>query len=64
MISKTKLLTLKEVQTKYKDIYICVNRVLDYDSGGLRFIVTNRSRTIKENMSLGQDIGTEIAYTR
>ncbi len=59
-----KIYTLEQVQMKFKDIYIDVYRKLDYASGEVRFEIRARSKTVRENMTLGQDVGTELAYTR
>jgi len=59
-----KLLTLEQIQKKYKDVYIEVKRILDYTSGDIMFEVYKTSKTIKENMTLGQDVGTSNAYRR
>lgn len=59
-----KLLTLEEVNKKYKDIYVDVYRTLDYQSGEARFEIRKTSKVIRENMTLGQDVGTENAYRR
>lgn len=61
---KTKLLTLEQVQKKYNNIYVDVYRILDYKSGEARFEIRKTSKTIRENMTLGQDVGTNMAYTR
>lgn len=60
----TKKYTLEQIQKKYKDIYVDVYRFLDYTSGEVRFEIRKTSKTIRENMTLGQDVGTALAYTR
>lgn len=59
-----KLYTQSQINKKYKDQYIQVTRHFDYSSGEARFTVHKVSSVIKENMSLGKDIGTPLAYTR
>jgi hypothetical protein len=59
-----KTYTQKEINTKYKDKYIDVYRFLDYSAGDVRFEVRKVYETIHENCTLGQDVGTELAYTR
>ena len=59
-----KLFTLEQVQKKYKNKYIEVNRRLDYASGEVRFEVLRAYSVIHENTTLGQDLGTELAYRR
>lgn len=56
--------TLEQIQKKYKDIYVDVYRFLDYNAGTVMFEVRKTSKTIKENMTVGQDVGTELAYRR
>ena len=57
-------LTQSQLNKKYKDKYIEVTRHFDYASGTAMFTVHKVSSVIRENMSLGQDIGTPLAYTR
>ena len=57
-------LTLSQVQNKYHGKYIEVTRHFDYGAGGVTFTVHKASKVIKENMTLGQDLGTNLAYTR
>ena len=59
-----KKLTQEQVNRKYRDVYVDVYRTLDYTSGDVRFEVRRSSKIIRENMTLGQDVGTELAYTR
>ena len=59
-----KLFTLEQIQKKYKNKYIEVNRKLDYESGEARFEVLRAYSVIHENTTLGQDLGTELAYKR
>lgn len=59
-----KLYTQEQIQKKYKNIYVDVYRILDYQSGEVRFELRKTSKTILENMTLGQDVGTEMAYRR
>lgn len=56
--------TLEQVQNKFRNKYVDVYRVLDYSSGDVRFEVRKVYDTIHENSTLGQDVGTELAYTR
>ena len=59
-----KTYSLQELQKKFENIYIDVYRFLDWKSGEARFEVRRTSKTIAENMTLGQDVGTPLAYTR
>lgn len=54
-----KLLTLDQVQKKYKGKYIEVSK----NSGGL-YTVYKSSNTIRENMTLAADLETSMAYRR
>lgn len=56
--------TLKQVQNKFRDKYVDVYRVFDYSSGDVMFEIKKVYDTIHENTTLGQDLGTELAYTR
>ena len=59
-----KKLTLEQIHKKYKNIYVDVYRTLDYSTGEAVFEIRRTSRVIRENMTLGQDVGTELAYRR
>lgn len=59
-----KKLTLEQVQKKYKNKYILVSYSYDYSEGCNMYIVHKVSNVIKENMTLGQDVGTLLAYRR
>lgn len=61
---KNKKLTCEQVQKKYKNKYILVSYSYDYTEGCNMYTVHEVSSTIKENMTLGQDVGTLLAYTR
>jgi len=56
--------TLEQVQKKYKGKYVDVYRFMDWNAGEVRFEVRKVSKTIHENMTLGEDVGTPLAYTR
>ena len=60
----TQYLTLAQVQKKYKDKYVEVTRHLDYSAGDVTFTIHKVSSVIRENMTLGQDLGTSLAHTR
>lgn len=61
---KKNLYTIEQVQKKYNGKYILINRILDWNSGDVRIEVLKTSNIIKENYCLGQDVGTNKAYTR
>jgi len=54
-----KTYTKEQVNKKYKDIYIDVYKNFD----GL-YEVRTTFKEIHENTTLGQDVGTELAYRR
>lgn len=56
--------TLKQINKKFKDKYVDVYRKLDYKTGGVVFEVRKVYKEIHENSTLGQDVGTELAYRR
>ena len=59
-----KLYTMEQVHKKYHDVYVSITRHFDYSSGDVRFEIHKTAKTIHENMTLGQDVGTSLAYTR
>lgn len=61
---KNKKLTCEQVQKKYKDKYIEVSYTMDYEKGCNMYTVHKVSNVIKENMTLGKDVGTLLAYRR
>ena len=61
---QTKQYTLEQLQKQFKDVYVDVYRKFDWSTNELVFEVRKTSKVIKENMTLGQDVGTELAYTR
>lgn len=56
--------TQAQINKKYNNIYIDVYRYHDWELGEVMFEVRATSKVIKENMTLGQDVGTEMAYRR
>ncbi len=60
----TKLYTIEQLNKKYHGIYVSITRHFDYASGDVRFEVHKTSKTIRENMTLGEDVGTQMAYRR
>lgn len=59
-----KTLTAKEIKRKYKDKYLDIYEVFDYDTKQSKYEIRKVYDTIHENTTLGQDVGTELAYTR
>lgn len=67
---KTKLYTKEQVNKKYKDVYVRFYPS-HYDFWNDKtnkfetvYSIVKTSKTIKENMTLGQDVGTELEYKR
>jgi rhamnogalacturonyl hydrolase YesR len=61
---KMKQLTQQQVNKKYKNTYVEVREEYDYSEGIYLYEVLKTSKVIKENMTLGQDVGTSLAYSR
>lgn len=59
-----KILKKEQVNRKYKGIYVEFLSTYDYSEGVNLYEVVKTSKTIRENMTLGQDVGTPLEYTR
>lgn len=59
-----KLFTQEQIQKKYKGKYVEVYRTLDWKTGEAMFEIRKVSKFIRENMTLGEDVGTSMAYRR
>jgi hypothetical protein len=59
-----KLLTQQQVNKKYKGRYIEVISTYDYSERKNMYEVLKVSSTIRENMTLGEDVGTNLEYCR
>jgi hypothetical protein len=59
-----KPLTQQQVNKKYKGKYIEVLSTYDYSEQRNMYEVLKVSSTIRENMTLGEDVGTSLAYCR
>lgn len=59
-----KTLTKQQVNKKYKNIYVEFLSNYDYSNGSYLYEILKTSKVIKENMTLGQDIGTSLEYKR
>ncbi len=57
-------MTQAQVNKKYKDKYIQFNKDYDYTNKQRIYRVTKTSKTIRENMTLWQDVGTSMEYCR
>lgn len=59
-----KALTKQQVNKKYNGKYVEVTQTYDYTNQCEMYEVTKTSPTIRENMTLGQDVGTNLMYCR
>ena len=59
-----KLLTQEQVNKKYKGKYIEFISTYDYATRQYMYEVFRTSKTIRENMTLGEDVGTVREYRR
>jgi hypothetical protein len=58
-------MTLKQIQTKYKDRYISFSKTRNYENDCDIYETRGKSyKEIHENTTLGQDIGTSYEYRR
>jgi len=59
-----KTYTQKQINTKYKGKYIEVSKRYDYENDEYRYTVGKTYKVIHENTTLGEDVGTLLAYSR
>jgi hypothetical protein len=59
-----KLLTKEQINKKYKGKYIEFTSIYDYSKKINIYEVIKVSPTIRENMTLGEDVGTSLEYCR
>ena len=59
-----KQLTVKQIKKKYNNIYVEVCKSYDHTNQCWLYDVIKTSKTIKENMTLGQDLETSMEYCR
>ena len=57
-------LTKDQVNKKYKNVYVEIRETYDWDKRITLYDIIRTSRTIRENTTLGQDVGTALEYTR
>jgi len=57
-------LTQAQIAKKYKNTYVEVLDSYCYDTRQYLYEVVKTSKTTRENMTLGQDLGTDLEYTR
>ena len=58
------MLTVKQVNKKYKGVYIEFISTYDYSLKQWSYEICKTSATIRENMTLGEDVGTSMEYRR
>lgn len=59
-----RVLTRQQVNKKYKGKYVEILKTYDYSLGDYLYEVVKVSSTIRENMTLGEDVGTSLEYCR
>jgi hypothetical protein len=59
-----KTYTKEQINKKYKDKYVDVYGTFDYTTRTYNYEVRKVYKVIHENTTLGQDVGTELAYKR
>ena len=59
-----KKLTQKQVNSKYKGRYIEFYKTFNYSTQAWEYEVLNSYKTIHENTTLGEDVGTSFEYKR
>ena len=57
-------LTKQQVNSKYKGRYVEILTTYDYSKQINLYEVIRTSKTIRENMTLGEDVGTSMQYCR
>lgn len=59
-----KLYTKEQVNKKFKNFYINICKIYDYEKQKYFYEVRNVYKNIHENTTLGQDVGTNFEYQR
>lgn len=59
-----KELTKEQVNKRYKGIYVEFSERYDYSLKKSFYTIGRKSKTIRENMTLGEDVGTPMEYRR
>jgi hypothetical protein len=57
-------MTQHEINRKYKGVYIEFSTYYDYSIKQFLYTVIKKYKTIRENTTLGEDVGTAYEYTR
>jgi len=60
----SKKYTAEQINKKYKGKYVEVSYSYDYSEGKNIYTVHKVYKDIHENTTLGEDVGTLLAYTR
>ena len=63
-MKQIKTYTKEQINKKYKGKYIDIYKSFDYSKGIYMYEVRKTSTTIRENMTLGEDVGTSLEYRR
>lgn len=59
-----KELTKEQVNRKYRGYYVEIDQRYDYQQKKWFYTVLKKHKTIKENTTLGEDVGTDMEYCR
>lgn len=59
-----KLLTQAQVNKKYRGQYVEFTKQYNYEKEAWEYTIQCVYRSIKENTTLGEDVGTALEYTR
>ena len=57
-------LTKEQVNKKYEGRYVELYRTYDYEKQCDMYEIRKTSKEIRENMTLGEDVGTDMEYRR
>lgn len=57
-------MTQKQVNTKYKGRYVDFTKQYDYNKQVWEYTIQSAYRSIRENTTLGEDVGTLLEYKR
>jgi hypothetical protein len=60
----TKKYTKQQINKKYKGRYIEFIRTYDYTNNQDLYEIIKTSKNVRENMTLGEDVGTSLEFCR
>jgi hypothetical protein len=60
----SKPMTKEQVNKKYKGQYVEVTKQYDYQKQAWEYTIQCAYRSIRENTTLGEDVGTEFEFRR